>query len=69
MADWANKASAMRPSHSIGSRFEVVMVAPVRWRSTMMKMRIHSPHPDYRNLRGPDRLPERRAVRPQAAEE
>src|SRR6266511_50582 len=34
MADWARSGSAMAPSHSTGSRFEVATVDARRWRST-----------------------------------
>jgi hypothetical protein len=34
-ADWARSGSAIMASHSLGSRFEVMMVAFLRCRSTI----------------------------------
>ena len=33
-ADWASSGSLIMVSHSAGSRFEVQIVAALRWRST-----------------------------------
>lgn len=33
-ADWARSGSLIMVSHSAGSRFEVAIVAALRWRST-----------------------------------